>query len=217
MTTRSRIVICDDHPIVLGGLRTLIGTDNAFEIVGEAGTGNAALSVIREKRPDLAIIDISMPELNGLQVLRRLSAEGLGVRVLIFSLHEEKGYLVQALDAGARGYVLKRSAAANLLPALNSIRAGGLYIDPGLAHFVVNGSSTSGHQPGMGGTELSVREGEVLKLAAQGFTNKEIARRLDVGVKSVETFKARGMAKLGIGTRAALIRYASGKGWLSEL
>lgn len=215
--TRTSIVLCDDHPIVLEGLRNLIAASGEFDIVGEATTGAMALAVIRELQPNLAVIDISMPELNGLQVVRRLTQEGTATRMVIFSLHEEKGYLKQALEAGARGYVLKRSAAANLLPALSSVRTGGLYIDPGLAHHVVPNSSASNHRKSAGDAGLSDRESEVLKLTALGFSNKEIARKLDVGVKSVETFKARGLAKLEIDSRAGLIRYASASGWLSEI
>jgi DNA-binding NarL/FixJ family response regulator len=213
--TKTRVVLADDHPIVLDGLRNLIRAVDDFELVGEAASGLAALKVIREQRPDVAVLDISMPELNGILLSRRLAGELPSLRVLVLTLHEDRAYLNQALEAGVRGYVLKRSAVENLVQAIRAVTTGGIYVDPAIAGRVFDGRRSSVRQASKGARPtLTEREAEVLKMAALGFTNKEIASRLDVGVKSVETYKARGLEKLGLKTRAELVRYASGQGWL---
>jgi DNA-binding NarL/FixJ family response regulator len=216
MTGKIQIVLADDHPIVLDGLRNLIRAEDDFELVGEAASGLAALKTIREKRPDVAVLDISMPELNGIVLSRRLAGEMPDLRLLVLTLHEDRAYLNQAIEAGVRGYVLKRSAVENLVQAIRAVMVGGLYIDPAIVGRVFDHkrankrlAAKKGVAPG-----LTDREADVLKMAALGFTNKEIAARIDVGVKSVETYKARGLEKLGLKTRAELVRYASGQGWL---
>jgi DNA-binding NarL/FixJ family response regulator len=218
VTAKTRIVLADDHPIVLGGLRTLILTEPDLEVVGEASSGLAALKLLRQEQPDVAVIDISMPELNGIRLIRRASTEASNVRILVLTLHEDQAYLKQALDAGARGYLLKRSAAENLIQAIRAVLVGGLYLDPAIANRVFDASpKRSGRTIGGLPPDLTEREQDVLKLVALGFTNKEIARQLDVGIKSIETYKARGTEKLGIKTRAQLVRYASAQGWLADI
>lgn len=219
MSAATRIILADDHPIVLSGLRNLITAQSDFELVGDASSGMAALRLVRETRPDVAVVDISMPELNGILLARRLSDEMPGVRVMVLTLHEDRAYLKQALDAGVRGYVLKRSAAENLIHAIRAVMVGGLYVDPAIANRVFDAVPQRGaRQPGnINIPDLTERETEVLKLVALGFTSKEIARRLDVGVKSVETYKARGTEKLGLKSRAELVRYAAAQGWLADL
>ncbi|MGA2942338.1 MAG: response regulator transcription factor [Xanthobacteraceae bacterium] len=216
MTEKTRIVLADDHPIVLDGLRNLVRAEDDFELVGEAVSGFSALKLIREKRPDVAVLDISMPELNGIVLSRRLAGEMPDIRLLILTLHEDRAYLNQALEAGVRGYVLKRSAVENLVQAIRAVMVGGLYIDPAIVRRVFDGNKSSKKLAAKKGVfpALTDREADVLKMAALGFTNKEIASRLDVGVKSVETYKARGLEKVGLKTRAELVRYASGQGWL---
>lgn len=217
MTERTRIALCDDHPIVLAGLRNLLSAEADFEVVGEATGGNAALRVMREQRPDVAVVDISMPEINGVLLTRRILADIPELRVLILTLHEDRAYLRQSLDAGARGYVLKRSAAENLVHAIRAVLVGGVYVDPAVVDRVLDGAQARNRRQLAVMPDLTERETEVLKLAALGFTNKEIAHRMSLGVKSVETFKARGLVKLGLKTRADLVRYAAGQGWLAEL
>jgi DNA-binding NarL/FixJ family response regulator len=217
--TKSTITLCDDHPIVLGGLRNLIESEPDFEITGTATDGLAALKLINDKRPDIALIDISMPELNGIALARRLADDAPSVRVVVLTVYEDRAFLKQALDAGVRGYLLKRSAAESLIQALRAVLTGGIYVDPAIADRVFVNSAP---RQGRGGDKplmpaLTERESEVLKLTALGFTNKETARRLDIGVKSVETYKARGLEKLGLSTRAELVRYASTEGWLANL
>jgi DNA-binding NarL/FixJ family response regulator len=217
MNGRTRIALCDDHPIVLAGLRNLLSEEAGFEVVGEATAGNTALRLMREQRPDVAIVDISMPEINGVLLTRRVLAELPELRVLILTLHEDRAYLRQSLDAGARGYVLKRSAAENLVHAIRAVLVGGVYVDPAVVDRVLDGAQARNRRQLAVMPDLTERETEVLKLAAIGFTNKEIAHRMSLGVKSVETFKARGLVKLGLTTRADLVRYAAGQGWLAEL
>ncbi len=215
MSGKIRIVLADDHPIVLDGLRNLIRAEADFELIGEAASGLAALKVIRDQRPHVAVLDISMPELNGIVLSRRLAGEMPDLRLLVLTLHEDRAYLNQALEAGVRGYVLKRSAVENLVQAIRAVMVGGLYIDPAIVGRVFDGRRASKRLAKNGvSPSLTDREAEVLKMAALGFTNKEIALRLDVGVKSIETYKARGLDKLGLKTRAELVRYASGQGWL---
>jgi DNA-binding NarL/FixJ family response regulator len=216
VTEKIRIVLADDHPIVLDGLRNLIRAEPDLELVGEAASGLSALKIIREQRPDIAVLDISMPELNGILLSRRLNGEMPGLRLLVLTLHEDRAYLNQALEAGVRGYVLKRSAVENLVQAIRAVMVGGLYIDPAIVGRVFENKQVSKRLAARKGVApaLTDRESDVLKMAALGFTNKEIASRLDVGVKSIETYKARGLEKLGLKTRAELVRYASGQGWL---
>jgi DNA-binding NarL/FixJ family response regulator len=216
VTEKIRIVLADDHPIVLDGLRNLIRVEPDFELVGEAASGLSALKIIRERRPDVAVLDISMPELNGIVLSRRLAGEMPALRLLVLTLHEDRAYLNQALEAGVRGYVLKRSAVENLVQAIRAVMVGGLYIDPAIVGRVFESKQVNKRLAARKGVApaLTDREADVLKMAALGFTNKEIAARLDVGVKSIETYKARGLEKLGLKTRAELVRYASGQGWL---
>ena len=209
--------MADDHPIVLGGLRNLILAEPDFEVIGEAHSGLVALKLIKEMQPDIAVIDISMPECNGVVLARRLAEECQSVRVLVLTFYEDQAYVRQVIENGARGYLLKRSAAENLILAIRAVLVGGLYIDPGVADRVLLMSSRAVRLSGEAtALDLSTREAEVLMLVALGHSNKEIASELDISTKSVETYKARGTEKLGLKTRADIVRYAAGRGWLSE-
>jgi len=216
---RPRVILADDHPVVLAGLGGLIRAEDSMELVGEATTGLSALSLIREKGPDVAVIDISMPELNGIALTKRLACELPSVRVLILSLHEDRAYLNQALQAGARGYALKKSAPQNLLQAIRAVLIGGLYVDPAMAAYMFDSKRRPSVQScnEFSRNELTSHEAKVLKLAALGEMNKEIARQLDVSVKTIETFKARGVKKLGLKSRADIVRYAATQGWLADI
>lgn len=218
MTAKSRIVLADDHPIVLDGLRNLIELQSDLEIVGVATSGLAALRLIRQVLPDLAVIDISMPELNGIALGRRLAEEAPAVKLLALTLHEDRAFLKQALDVGIRGYVLKRSVAENLLQAIRAVMVGGLYVDPAIAGRVFDSRAKPARSSrvGIANMELTEREMAVLKAVALGFTNKEIARQLAISVKSIETYRARASTKLDLNSRAQLVRYASTQGWLAE-
>lgn len=217
MTDKTRVILADDHPIVLNGLRNLVQAEATLDLVGEASSGTGALNLIRETRPDVAVVDISMPELNGVALARRLADEMPSVRILVLTLHEDLAFVRQAMQAGVRGYVLKRSAAECLVQAIHAVVTGGVYVDPAVANRMFGGNPKGWQRNNTTGPDLTEREAEVLKLIALGFTNKEVARQLDIGIKSIETYKARGTSKLGLKTRADLVRYASTQGWLTEV
>lgn len=216
---RIRVVLADDHPVVLAGIRTLLNADPEVELVGEATDGGEALPMIRAVAPDVAVIDVSMPGLNGLELTERVTGECPGTRVLVLTVHEDAAYVQPLMRAGARGYLLKRSAADDLLRAVRAVASGGVYLDPSIAGHALAETSGSDGRPGTveGREPLSPREAETLRLIAQGFSNKEIARRIDVSVKSVETYKARAAEKLGLRTRAEIIRYGAAHGWFDAL
>jgi DNA-binding NarL/FixJ family response regulator len=212
-----RITLTDDHPLVLAGMKALLQDVQDVEIVGEATDGQTALDVIRQTTPDIAILDISLPGISGLEVARTVSAQLPQVRLLALTVHEDHAYVQPMLQAGARGYLLKRSAADELERAVRAIAGGGLYLDPAIAEKAL--PSTSGaHQSAssLGASELTPRESEVLRLIAQGFSNKEIASQLNISIKTVETYKARAVEKLGLFTRADIVRYGVALGWLGH-
>jgi DNA-binding NarL/FixJ family response regulator len=214
--TITRIALADDHPIVLEGLRNLITAEPDFVVVGEALDGLTALTVIREQQPDIAVIDLTMPQLNGIALTKRLAVECPAVRVLLLTLHEDRAYVQRALEVGVRGYALKRTAAENLVPAIRAVQAGGHYLDPVLADRIVRRSNGRPQVERPITIDLTERECDVLRLSASGLTGKEIARQLDISIKSVETYKSRGTEKLGLKTRAELVRYAAIQGWIGQ-
>jgi DNA-binding NarL/FixJ family response regulator len=211
---RIRVALADDHPVVLAGVKALIQAAPEMDLVGEAADGHAALQLILDLAPDVVVMDISMPGLTGLELVQRVGQERSAVKMLVLTVHEDRGYVQRVLSAGARGYLLKRSAAEELVRAIRAVHAGGLYVDPAIAgKFVQTGAADS--IPG-DGLALSDREEEVLKLAAQGHTNKETAARLGLSIKTVESYKARAMEKLGLKTRAEIVRYGLARDWLGE-
>jgi DNA-binding NarL/FixJ family response regulator len=209
------VAIVDDHAVVLAGVRALLQAAEGFDLVGEASSGAGALALIRETRPDVAVIDISLPDYSGLELAERLAEAAPGVKLLALTVHEDRAYVQPMLRAGVRGYLLKSSAAEDLLRAIRAVLAGGIYIDPLVAENALTGESTDPDRDGS--EDLSPRELDVLRLAAQGYSNKEIAGRLDVSVKTVETYKARGCEKLGLRTRADIVRHGASRGWLDGL
>ncbi|MBS0276547.1 MAG: response regulator transcription factor [Proteobacteria bacterium] len=213
-----RVFLADDHPVVLAGVKALVSAGEGLEIVGEAADGNTALHLATELKPDIAILDISMPGLNGVQVAEQLRRACPGCKILALTVHEDRGYLRQLLDLGISGYVLKRSAADDLVRAIRAVAAGGLYLDPAVAGKVMSASAAkvAGVDTGKA-ADLSDREIEVLRLTASGHSNKAMAAELRLAVKTVETYKARAMEKLGFRTRVELVRYAVSKGWLTNV
>ncbi|KQP80280.1 response regulator transcription factor [Methylobacterium sp. Leaf117] len=216
---RIRVALADDHPIVLAGIRALLNATPDIDLVGEATSGSDALTMICSLKPDVAVIDISMPGLNGLELTERVRSECPGIKLLVMTVHEDAAYVQPLLQAGARGYLLKRSAAEDLLRAVRAVAAGGVYLDPSVAGHALSDTHASAGSAASGQSKeaLSPREAEVLRLIAQGFSNKDIARRIDLSVKSVETYKARAAEKLGLRTRAEIIRHAAAQGWLDAL
>lgn len=212
--TEIRVALADDHPIVLTGLKALIGGAEDMRLVGEAVDGVAALDLIKDAAPDVAVIDVSMPRLNGSGLARLLSQECPQVKVLVLTVHEDRAYLDELLRAGVRGYLLKRSAAEELIRAIRAVFEGGLYLDPAMASKLHGPSVTKAS--GTPTAELSSREEAVLRLTARGFSNKEVAGKLEISIKTAETYKARAIEKLGLHTRADIVRYGTRRGWLDE-
>ena len=215
-TARLRVFFADDHPIVLDGIRALIAENERLDLVGYALDGPTALRRAIDLRPDVAVLDLSMPGMSGIDVAKKLLAACPNCRVLLLTVHEDAAYLRQALETGAVGYVLKRSATEELNRAIHAVAAGGVYLDPAIAGRALGSAARQIPVSGdtLTGVELSSREIEVAQLTASGYSAKTIALKLHIGVKSVETYKTRCMKKLGFQSRVELIHFAIGKGWL---
>ncbi len=212
-----RILLADDHKIVRDGLRLLIDSQEDMRVVGEAATGKEAIAKALELKPDLVVMDLSMPELNGLQATERLKLELPTLKIVALTAHEDESYLTQLCKAGAAGYVLKRSAGEDLIEAILTVAHGGFHFEPSLASKALSRQVSSA--PGKRETQrpdLSDREEEVLRLLAWGYSNKEIAGELGVSTKTVETYKVRIVEKLGLRSRTEMVQYALRQGWLSE-
>jgi len=211
MTTT--ILLADDHRIFRDGLRPLLAGESDLEVVGEADDGLAALALARERRPDLAILDISLPGLNGLEVTRRLTEELPAVRVVILSMHSDRRFVREALRAGARGYVLKDAGFPELLLAVRAAREGRTFLGAAVNEQVIRDYVTlAAADPGSAFAVLSAREREVLQLLAEGCATKEIADRLNLSVKTVESHRKSVMDKLEIHSVAELTKYAIREG-----
>jgi two-component system response regulator NreC len=212
-----RIFLADDHAVLREGLRMLVDSQADMECVGEASDGREAVRAVSELLPDVAVLDVSMPELNGLQAAQKIKQCCPQVKVLTLTRHTDDGYLQQLLKAGVNGYVLKQSASNVLLSAIRAAAAGQTFLDPAITEKVVGSyvakSAGRGQSPQ---GELSEREGEVLRMIAWGHSNKEIASRLDLSVKTVEVHKANAMRKMGMTSRIDIVRYALLQGWLRE-
>jgi two-component system response regulator NreC len=212
-----RILLAEDHETIRDGLKLLVGSQPDMEVVGEAADGRVAVQLARQSLPDVAVMDVSMPELNGLQATKKLKQQCPQVKVLALTRHTDSGYLQQLLQAGASGYVLKQSKSEELLRAIRAVAAGQTYLDPAITEKVVGGFiGGRGARGASAEASLTEREEEVLRLIALGYINKEVAARLSVSVKTVEAHKARGMEKMGMKSRVDLVRYAMLQGWLQD-
>ena len=210
-----KIFLADDHKVMRDGLKVLINAQADMEVIGEAGDGLAAWRQAKESAPDVVVMDVSMPQMGGARATERIKLECPQVKVIALSAHEDRSYVSQLLEAGASGYMLKVAASEDLINAIRVVAAGGIYLDPAVADKILEsyrrGKSPKGESQGV---RLAQREEEVLRLIAEGYINKEIAARLSISVKTVETHKARAMEKLGLRSRAAIVRYALDQGWL---
>ena len=211
-------MIADDHAILRAGLRMLVNSQADMEVVSEAPDGEQAVQVARETRPDVALLDLTMPRVGGMKALQEMARDCREVRVLVLTMHDDPAYLRSALAAGASGYLLKRAVDAELIAAIRAVHRGGIFVDPRLANVLVQDviakrSTKAGSiRPA---NILSRRELQVLRLVARGYTSAEIAKQLFVGVKTIETYRSRLAEKLGLRTRSEVIRFAVQMGLLT--
>jgi len=212
-----RILLADDHKIVREGLRLLIDSQPDMHVVGEAANGEEAMHKAQEFKPDIVVMDLSMPKVNGLQATQRLKAEQPEMKVLALTAHEDERYLRQLCKAGAAGYVLKRSAGDELVKAIGTVANGGVHFEATLASKALASQMTgfTAHNEMRVG-DLSEREKEVLLMLAWGYSNKEIAAQLSLSVKTIETYKVRIGEKLRLHSRTEMVQYALRQGWLNE-
>jgi len=217
MNDKLRIVIAEDHKTVREGIKLLVDAQPDMEVIGEAGDGEAVIALTAKLEPDIVLMDISMPVLNGLRATKKLRALYPKIKILTLTRHTDDGYLRQLIGAGANGYVLKQSAPSELINAIRSVGQGNSFLDPSLTQKVMGGYVSKAESlRGEGRGDVSTRESEVLRLIALGHSNKEIATRLDLSVKTIEAHKANAMRKLGISGRIDIVRYASLKGWMQD-
>jgi two-component system, NarL family, response regulator NreC len=210
-----RIVVADDHALVRDGLRLLIAAEPDFEVVGEAGDGEEAVRLAQTLQPDLVLMDLTMPKKGGVQAIEEIKRANPKVRVLVLTMHDDQAYLRSVLAAGGDGYFVKQAAHSELIGAIRTVMRGRSYIGVSLGgglREVADPAQAAGGR--VGTAKLSGRELEVLTALAHGFTNSQIAKRMGVSVKSVETYRARLSDKLGFRHRADLVRYALEAGLL---
>lgn len=214
--TRIKLLLVDDHEIVRAGLCMLFMAEPEVEIVGEAGNGEEALAAVRRCQPDIVLMDAAMSGMSGMEATRRIKEAFPDVAVLALTMHEDERYFFEMLNAGASGYVPKRAAPDDLMSAIRVVSQGHIFIYPSLTRLLVNDflqRSAAGRGDSL--DELTAREREVLVLIADGFSNKEIAERLVLSVKTVDRHRENIMRKLNLHTRVELTRYAIGKGLIS--
>lgn len=204
--SKIRILLADDHAVLRAGIRALLDMQSDMQVVGEAGDGLQTLARTRELEPDVVLMDIGMPVLDGLAATRQICEANPRTRILILTQHENKEYVLPALRVGASGYVLKRAEGDELLNAIRMVYAGGTFLDPAIAGVVAD--DVRGDAPADSFETLSEREREVLVLLAQGQTYQQIAQALFISVKTVDFHRANILRKLGLSTRADLTRYA---------
>lgn len=204
-----RVALVDDHELVRDGLRALLAAMPHLLVVGEAGSGAEALSLVSQVRPDLLLVDIGMKDMTGLQLTEMLCREYPGIQILILSMYDHAEYVTSSISAGARGYVLKDAGSREIIAAIGAIAAGGSYYSADLLQKIAS-------PPPADDGELTPREHEVLRMLAQGQSNKAIARGLAISVRTVETHRLSIRRKLGVDTPAGLVKYALERGWLSR-
>ncbi len=203
-----RVLLADDHPLVRQGLKYLL-TREGFEVVAEAADGREALCQAQATRPEVAVLDLSMPVLNGLDAAREIMRTSAGTKAIILTQHAEEHYILEALRAGVHGYVLKTQAAVDMIQAIRDVNRGKVYVSPVISNAVVGAYR---EQAGLPADPLTQREREVLQLVAEGRSTKKVAEALGISVKTAESHRSRLMLKLGIHETAGLVRYAVRRG-----
>ncbi len=218
MTNKLRILIAEDHEIVRNGLKLTIESQPDMEVVGEAGNGREAIRLAEELTPDIILMDVSMPLLNGLTASAKLSRIMPEVKILTLTRHTDDAYLQEMLQAGVCGYILKQSAPDELIRAVRAVAKGDKYLDPAIAGKVFDSytEKLSNLRGEVRGVKLTGRESETLRLIALGYSNREIAEQFDLSVKTVESHKANAQKKLDISSRKEIISYAILQGWMQK-
>jgi DNA-binding NarL/FixJ family response regulator len=211
----TRVLLAEDHIVVRQGIKALLSDEPGIEIVGEADNGRDALLLVAELQPDVVLMDISMPGLNGIEATRQIRQLHDEVKVVILSMHASEEYVFQVLRAGASGYVLKQSDSSEVLTAIRAAIAGGSFLSPSISRTVIDDYVQRAESRGQGDDldVLTSREREVLQLLAEGFPNREIAAQLNISVKTVETHRSNMMNKLNVKNKTELVKYAIRKGW----
>jgi DNA-binding NarL/FixJ family response regulator len=212
---KTRVLIADDHAILRSGLRLLINAQPDLEVVGEAGDALTTVEQARLLAPDVVTVDLGMPGADGVGLVERLRRECPAVRVLVLTMHSDLAYLRAALAAGAAGYIVKTAADTELVSAIHAVRQGRIFVDLTLSEGLAQVSPGSAAGPSVPADRLSRREREVLRFVAEGHTNQQIADRLHLSVKTIETYRARVGEKLGLRSRADIVRYALDTGLIS--
>jgi DNA-binding NarL/FixJ family response regulator len=211
------LLLADDHAMFRAGLRALLELEDGLRVVGEAGSGEEAVEQALKLRPDVVLMDVSMPGLNGLEATRRISALDIGVAVLVLTVHAEEEYLVPVVEAGGSGYLTKASADQDLVEAIRTVARGEVFLPEKAAGLLLRQVRKSGEDESPGLAALSPREREVLALTAEGFSSSEIGKKLYISPKTVDTYRSRIMEKLELNHRSELVRFALRTGLLREL
>jgi len=213
----AKVLLVEDHVVLREGLKALFGGEPDVEIVGEADNGRDALSRVAELCPNVVLMDLSMPGLNGLETTRRMRHQFPEIKVVVLSMHSHEEYVFQALRAGASGYVLKQANSTELLAAIRAALSGGSFLSSSISRTVIDGYVSRAEARGRGieMDRLTSREREVLQLLVEGVPNRAIAKLLGISVKTVESHRSNMMSKLGLSNKTELVRYALDKGWTS--
>ncbi len=218
MKNKLRILIAEDHLSVREGFKLIVDSQEDMEVIGEAGDGRVAVELARQLQPDVVLMDISMPELNGLKATAKLKRVAPEIKIVALTRHTDEAYLKELLQAGVSGYVLKQSAITELIRAIHAVAGGGNYLDPAIAGKVFSGyvGEQTKLRSEIRGKQLTRRESEVLRHIALGYSNKEIADKMDISVKTAEAHKANCLKKLNMKSRKEIISYAILQGWMQE-
>lgn len=212
-----RIVLAEDHETVRKGIKLLINEQDDMEVIGETENGDSVIELVQKLDPDILVMDISMPQQNGLKTSKRVKQIFPSVKVLMLTRHKDNGYVQQLIHAGVSGYVLKQSAPSELLNAIRVVGEGNSYLDSTITQTIMNGyARLGGSLQGEGSSKITDREEEVLRLTARGYSNKKIAERLDISVKTVDSHKANAMRKIGLKDRVDVVDYAIFNGWMED-
>ena len=204
----AKVIIADDHAIVRAGLRALIHADASLELVGEAAGGYEAIELVEKNRPEILVLDLSMPDLDGISVTREIHPKFPDLNILILTLHEDEALLKEAIKAGASGYILKRAAETELISAIRTILRGDLYVDPSMVRALLNDPAKPSDARNESNESITPREKEILQMIVQGYTNRQIGEELHISVRTVEGHRANILEKLGLHSRVEMVRYA---------